>query len=124
MCKDASSGQKRSLCREWGQDISTKWDGVERGYQHPHCECVRGRVYQHTQRGTLSVEDVNTHYVGNGNRGYQHHVEECERHILALTMWKDVSRGYQNSPCGGMGKGDISTILARGWRQTMSELTT
>jgi len=40
MCKDARRGQKRSLCGEWGQDISTKWDDVELGYQHPHCECV------------------------------------------------------------------------------------
>lgn len=72
-----------------------------------------GRGYQHTQRGTLSVGDVSTHYVGDGSRGYQQHVEECERRILALTMWKDVSRGYQNSLCGGMGKGDISTLGGR-----------
>ena len=35
LCKDVSRGQKRSLCGEWGQDINTKWDNVERGYQHP-----------------------------------------------------------------------------------------
>jgi len=53
-----------------------------------------GKGYRHTQSGTLSVGDVSTHYVEDGSRGYQHHVEECEWHILALTMWKDVSRGY------------------------------
>jgi hypothetical protein len=93
----------------------TKWDGVERGYQHSLCEYMgAGDISTHNV-GTLSLGDINTHYVGDRSRGYQHHVEECKRHILALTMWKDVKRRYQNSPCNGMGKGDISTHLAGGW---------
>jgi len=51
MCKDVSRGQKHPLCGEWGQDISTKWNDVEREYQHSLCEC-------------MEAKDIATHKVG------------------------------------------------------------